>query len=147
MDRTESRKRKLEEELRKLIDEEARAQARKVKKMKVLEGEDGIQNGKEGEEGHHGDDEKGEEKEKGKEGKRKADRARAKMKAWLNEELHSVNEAIRVRKEVAIVRGSVEANKVAEGENLYGDEIERGIEELYVTSTAASAPAASRTAF
>jgi hypothetical protein len=34
---------KLEEELRKLIEKEARAQARKVKKMKVLEGEDGIQ--------------------------------------------------------------------------------------------------------
>ncbi len=39
----------------------------------------------------------------------------------------SVNEAIRVRKEVPIIRGSVEANRVAEGDNLYGDEVEPGM--------------------
>jgi len=38
-----------------------------------------------------------------------------------------VNEAIRVRKEVPIIRGSVEANRVAEGDNLYGDEVEPGM--------------------
>jgi len=50
------------------------------------------------------------------------------MKSWLENELRSVKEAIRVRKEVAVVRGSVEANRVAEGGNLYGDEEEPGVE-------------------
>lgn len=41
-----------------------------------------------------------------------AENAKKKMKTWLEEELASVKEAIRVRKEVAVVRGSVEANRV-----------------------------------
>ncbi|PVH82479.1 hypothetical protein DL98DRAFT_414800 [Cadophora sp. DSE1049] len=67
------------------------------------------------------------------------------MKSWLENELRTVKEAIRVRKEVAVVRGSVEANRVAEGGNLYGDEVEPGVEvkifpqtvsSMVVTSTA-----------
>lgn len=57
-----------------------------------------------------------------------AEKARVKMKRWLEDELSVVRETIRVRKEVAVVRGAVEANRVAEGENLYGDEEEPGIE-------------------
>ncbi len=34
-----------------------------------------------------------------------------------------------MRREVAVVRGSVLANRIEEGENLYGDEIEPGTEE------------------
>ena len=42
---------------------------------------------------------------------------------WLEDELWPVQEAIRVRREVAIVRGSVEANRVrvGEGEPVYDD--------------------------
>ncbi|KAE8442112.1 hypothetical protein EG329_003818 [Mollisiaceae sp. DMI_Dod_QoI] len=74
-----------------------------------------------------------------KEGNEKKEKARAKMKVWLEEELGGVREAIRVRREVAVVRGSVESNRVAEGENLYGDELEPGVEKKILpppTSTA-----------
>lgn len=39
-----------------------------------------------------------------------------------------MKEAIRVRKEVAIVRGAVEANRVAEGEDMYGEGGNEGVE-------------------
>jgi hypothetical protein len=54
---------------------------------------------------------------------------------WLERELGAIKEAIRVRKEVAMVRGAVEANRFAEGENLYGDEEEPGIEKLILPQT------------
>jgi hypothetical protein len=54
---------------------------------------------------------------------------------WLERELATIKEAIRVRKEVAMVRGAVEANRFAEGENLYGDEEEPGIEKLILPQT------------
>jgi hypothetical protein len=44
--------------------------------------------------------------------------------------LKTIKETIRVKKEIAIVRGAVKANRIAEGENLYGDEVELGIEKL-----------------
>jgi hypothetical protein len=59
-----------------------------------------------------------------------AKKAKEKMKKWLEDELETLKEAIRVKKEIAIVRGAVEANRIAEGENLYGDEVEPGIEKL-----------------
>ncbi|EKD21215.1 hypothetical protein MBM_00328 [Drepanopeziza brunnea f. sp. 'multigermtubi' MB_m1] len=51
-----------------------------------------------------------------------------KAQEWLETELKSVREAIRVRREVAVVRGAVEANRIAEAEPLYGDEDELGVE-------------------
>ena len=70
-----------------------------------------------------------------------AEKAKEKMKVWIEEELASVKEAIRVRREVAVVRGSVESNRVAEGENLYGDDLEPGVEVKILphTETAAAA--------
>ncbi len=70
-------------------------------------------------------------------------KARIKKKEWLNEELKSVKEAIRVRKEVAVVRGAVESNRVAEGENLYGDEGEPGVEGKIFTATSIAPAVAS----
>jgi hypothetical protein len=47
-----------------------------------------------------------------------------------------------VRKEIAIVRGSVENNRVAEGVNLYGDEEEPGVEEkIFITPTSTTSTA------
>jgi hypothetical protein len=71
-----------------------------------------------------------------------AEKAREKMKRWLEEELSVVREAIRVRKEIAFVRGSVENNRVAEGVNLYGDEEEPGVEEkIFITPTSTTSTA------
>jgi hypothetical protein len=58
-------------------------------------------------------------------------KANAKMKKRLHGELASIREAIRVRKEIAVVRGAVEANRVAEGEDLYGDELEPSAEKAF----------------
>ncbi|KAK0121930.1 hypothetical protein ONS95_010205 [Cadophora gregata] len=65
------------------------------------------------------------------------------MKKWLEKELRTVREAIRVRREVAVVRGSVEANRVAEGVNLYGDEVEPGVEDKIFPQTVSSVVASS----
>ena len=59
-----------------------------------------------------------------------AKKSKEKMKKWLEDELETLKETIRVKKEIAIVRGAVEANRIAEGENLYGDEVELGLEKL-----------------
>jgi hypothetical protein len=48
------------------------------------------------------------------------------VKKWLEDELQSLKEAIRVRRDVAVVRGAIEANKITEGEH-YGDELEPGL--------------------
>lgn len=53
----------------------------------------------------------------------------AKMQRWIRDELASVHEAIRIRKDVAVVRGSIEMNRILEGENLYDDELEPGFED------------------
>ncbi|TVY12875.1 hypothetical protein LARI1_G008283 [Lachnellula arida] len=59
-------------------------------------------------------------------------KANNKMKLKLQEELDSIREAIRVRKEIAVVRGAVEVNRIAEGEYLYGDELEPSAELAFV---------------
>ncbi|KAL3425067.1 hypothetical protein PVAG01_04348 [Phlyctema vagabunda] len=65
-------------------------------------------------------------------------KANAKKKQWLEDELETVREAIRVRREVAMVRGAVEAHRIAEGGDIYGDADEPGLEPLFpITSTAA----------
>jgi hypothetical protein len=48
-----------------------------------------------------------------------AQKATAQMKEWLDDKLQSVKEAIRVRRDVAVARGAIEANRIAEGEHLY----------------------------
>jgi hypothetical protein len=63
-------------------------------------------------------------------------KAKAKTEKWLEEELASVREAIRVRRQVAVIRGAVEANRIVEGEALYGDEIEPGVEKIIFKSVA-----------
>ncbi|CZT48655.1 uncharacterized protein RSE6_09385 [Rhynchosporium secalis] len=55
-------------------------------------------------------------------------KAQETTKKWLEAELRIVEEAIRVRREVAVVRGSVEAHRLAEGQNLYADKEEPGVE-------------------
>lgn len=57
-------------------------------------------------------------------------RAREKMRQWLEEEKRLNYEEARVGKEVAIVRGTIESNRIAEGVNLYGDEDELGVEDV-----------------
>jgi colicin import membrane protein len=83
-------------------------------------------------------DEKAEHAEKDREKKRaqeektrtEARRKLQKKKEWLEAELASVLEDIRIRKEVAVVRGSVEVNRELEGEGMYGDEVEDGVEKM-----------------
>jgi hypothetical protein len=76
------------------------------------------------------------EKEKGKDEIKK--KAKAKTKKWLEEELASIREAIRLRREIAVVRGAIEANRIAEGTALYGDEIEPGVESIIFKPDATS---------
>lgn len=68
--------------------------------------------------------------------------AREKMRRWVEDELGVVREAIRVRKEVAVVRGAVESNCEGEGEGFYGDEVEvedvQGILSLGASRTSAA---------
>jgi len=40
-----------------------------------------------------------------------AEKAKAKTKKWLEDELASVRETIRVRREIAVVRGAIEFNR------------------------------------
>jgi len=66
---------------------------------------------------------------------------RKKTRKLLEEELRVMKEAIRVRKEIAVVRGAVADNRVAEGEGMYGDELEPGAEaHLIKTETDRSLP-------
>lgn len=58
------------------------------------------------------------------------EKEKARTKKWLESELAKIKESIRVRREVAVVRGAVEANRIEEGEALYGDEDEPGAEEV-----------------
>ncbi|RDW87739.1 hypothetical protein BP5796_03433 [Coleophoma crateriformis] len=84
----------------------------------------------------HKDSELDETEQRQEAARKKQEKARADVQAkadqkkrqWLEEELSTVDEAIRVRKEVAMVRGSVEANRIAEGEDIYGDALEPGLE-------------------
>jgi septal ring factor EnvC (AmiA/AmiB activator) len=85
------------------------------------EGEEAKKNGKEKEL---------EEKKKEEEKLNKEKQERDKLRRWLETELSNIEEAIRVRKEVAIVRGAVEANRIVEGENLYGDDMELSVEKV-----------------
>ncbi|KAG4438833.1 hypothetical protein IFR05_005673 [Cadophora sp. M221] len=93
---------------------------------------------------------KGPEKKKDKDGKEVEEKevvvltetekkAKETMKISLEKELRTVKEAIRVRKEVAVVRGSVDANRVAEGQNLYVDEGEPEVEVKIFPQVVASA--------
>lgn len=59
-------------------------------------------------------------------------KANNKMKLRLQEELDSIREAIRVRKEIAVVRGAVEVNRIAEGEDLYGDDWEPSADKAFL---------------
>jgi hypothetical protein len=59
---------------------------------------------------------------------------RKKTRKSLDDELRSLEEAIRVQREIAIARGSVVSNRVAEGEGMYGDEMEPGAEKHLITS-------------
>ncbi|PBP25401.1 hypothetical protein BUE80_DR003817 [Diplocarpon rosae] len=68
-----------------------------------------------GEGGQETEEEKAEEKNKLSETEQ---RLKQKSREWLESELQIVSEAIRVRREVAIVRGAVERNRLAEGEPL-----------------------------
>ncbi|KAE9367838.1 hypothetical protein N431DRAFT_416757 [Stipitochalara longipes BDJ] len=61
---------------------------------------------------------------------REAAKAKARTRKWLESELTTIKEAIRVMREVAVVRGAVEANRMTEGEELYGDDVEPGIEKI-----------------
>jgi len=67
------------------------------------------------------------------------EKSKAQTRKWLEKELTSVREAIRVRREVAVVRGAVEANRIVEGESLYGDETEPGVEMIIRKPVATSA--------
>jgi hypothetical protein len=74
-------------------------------------------------------------------------KSREKTKEWLEGELQTINEAIRVRREVAVIRGAVEHNRQIEGEFLYGDAEEPGVEKELptrslgvVTATSTSLP-------
>ncbi len=73
------------------------------------------------------------------ESKKLDEKEKERTKKWLERELATIREAIRVRKEVAVVRGAVEANRIAEGQNLYGDEEEPGIEKLILPQTSTMA--------
>ncbi|CAL3970949.1 unnamed protein product [Diplocarpon coronariae] len=89
-----------------------------------------------------GEDGDGKEPEKVEEQKKLTEteeKTKQKSREWLESELKSVSEAIRVRREVAVVRGAVEANRVAEGESLYGDEAEPGVEVKIFPQTVLSA--------
>ena len=61
-----------------------------------------------------------------------AEKARLKRRKWLEDELASIRETIRVQREVAMVRGAVEANRIAEGEFLYGNDLEPGVDPIPV---------------
>jgi hypothetical protein len=111
---------KLENELKKMDTEEKEKEKKEKARQKAIEDEK-KKNG-----GNLPKDQKPELEEKPK--NESAEKARLKMKKWLEEELVVVKEEIRVRREVAVVRGAVEAHRIAEGENLYGDEAEPGVE-------------------
>jgi hypothetical protein len=66
------------------------------------------------------------------------EKTKAQTRKWLEKELTSIREAIRVRREVAVVRGAVEANRIAEGESMYGDETEPGVEKIILPPVATS---------
>jgi septal ring factor EnvC (AmiA/AmiB activator) len=66
------------------------------------------------------------------------EKVKAQTKKWLEKELTSIREAIRVRREVAVVRGAVEANRIMEGQSMYGDETEPGVEKMILKPVATS---------
>lgn len=78
-------------------------------------------------------------KKKTQENKEK-DKAKAKTRKWLEGELATIKEAIRVRREVAVIRGAVEANRIAEGEGMYGDDVEPGVEEIILPQPSPQSP-------
>jgi hypothetical protein len=100
-------------------DRESRKDAEERKKLE--EEEEAKKNGKEKEL---------EEKKKEEEKLNKEKQERDILRRWLETELSNIEEAIRVRKEIAIVRGAVEANRIVEGENLYGDDMELSVEKV-----------------
>lgn len=104
----------------------------------VLETHEGLANAKE-------EEQRKEQEEARKNGQEVliADNERKKIQAgtrkWLEGELAIIREAIRVRREVAIVRGAVEANRIVEGDALYGDDVEPGIEKIILPQTSTAA--------
>jgi hypothetical protein len=131
---------KLEKELQGLSAEEVLGDAveknmenAKAARMQQAEEEKGWKEGNKVEKEMKADRKKQREKEEKEEKKSAAEmetkkNAREKTKRWLESELQIVKEAIRVRREVAVIRGAVEQNRMAEGEFLYGDAQEPGIE-------------------
>jgi len=66
------------------------------------------------------------------------EKTKAQIRKWLEKELTSIREAIRVRRTVVVVRGAVKANRIAEGESMYGDETEPGVENIILPPVATS---------
>jgi hypothetical protein len=69
---------------------------------------------------------------------KEVEKAKARTRKLLESELTSVRETIRIMREVAVVRGAVEANRMAEGEELYGDDIEPNIEKIILPQSSKS---------
>ena len=90
---------------------------------------DWMEHGTEKQGKHREEDAKNSEQETLNDGKVAA-KAKARTRKWLESELTSIKEAIRVIREVAVVRGAVEANRMSEGESLYGDDVEPSIEKI-----------------
>jgi hypothetical protein len=86
---------------------------------------------------HQEEDGKGSGQEPLNDGK-EVEKAKARTRKLLESELTSVREAIRIMREVAVVRGAVEANRMAEGEELYGDDIEPNIEKIILPQSSKS---------
>jgi len=69
------------------------------------------------------------------------EKVKAKTRKWLESELASIKEDIRVRREVAAARGAVKINRMSEGEGLYGDDVEPGIEKIFLPQPGPHSPA------
>jgi hypothetical protein len=108
---------KLEEELKKLDDEK--------EKTRITEKEKNQQE---------------EEEKKDEQGHKEQEKTKAKTRKWLVSELASIKEAIRVRREVAVVRGAVRINRITEGEGLYGDDVEPGLEKIILPQPGPQSP-------
>jgi hypothetical protein len=68
------------------------------------------------------------------------EKVKAKTRKWLESELASIKEDIRIRREVAAARGAVKINRMSEGEGLYGDDVEPGIEKIFLPQPGSQSP-------
>jgi hypothetical protein len=108
---------KLEKELKKLDDEKGKTRNAEVEKNQQEE-----------------------EAKKDGQGHKEQEKAKAETRKWLESELASIKEAIRVRREVAVARGAVKINRITEGEGLYGDDVEPGLEKIIVPQPEPQSP-------